>query len=113
MALEQIRAKSTKKSLSGRERQCERGAADLPETHKTSHRAIINWPHLTGINPEPLITAEKMIIVLQEAVFATCMDWMGKKEHGTIFNLDVLIAAFQFGNEHDVKSDSQRDALAD
>lgn len=43
-----------------------------------------------------------MIIIPQEAFFAgtTCLHWVGKKEHGTIFNLDVLIAAFQFGNEH-------------
>lgn len=83
-----------------------RGAADSPETDKTSHPAIINWPHLTGINPGPLITAEEMLIIRQEA-FSFCCSYLHgleeeekKKKRGTILNLDVLIAAFHFGNEH-------------
>lgn len=101
MALEQIRAKSTKKSLSGREQQCERGAADLPWTHRIEPSLIgLIWHALT----QSLLSQQRKWLSYYRKPFfagATCMDWMGgKKEHGTIFNLDVLIAAFQFGNEH-------------
>lgn len=83
--------------------------------NRSSHGVIVNRPHLTGINLGPLITAEEVVIIQQEAfsAVATCMDCEGG-EHGTIFNLDVLIAAFHFENEHLIlRSDSQRGLLRD
>lgn len=60
-----------------------------------------------------------MLIIQQEAFFSVlCLPaWtkeMEKKrnERGTIVNLDVLIAAFHFGNEHlMLRSDSQQGLL--
>lgn len=77
----------------------------MPWKDKTSHQAIINWPHLTVTIPGLLITAEEMLIIqrgtlLMPSLPAKAGGGREKKECGIKVILDVLIAAFHFGNEH-------------
>lgn len=46
-----------------------REAEDLPGTDKTSHQAIINWPHLTGVILGLLIIAKETLIIQQDDFF--------------------------------------------
>lgn len=86
---------------------CGGGTRSRPQTDKTRRRAIINWPLLTGMNPQPLIKAKETI---------TGDDNRRRYLHGLFtssttfnFSLDVLIAAFQFwGTRHSRRGSASR-----
>lgn len=91
---EQTGAKSTKQSLFGRW-----GAADFPwkDKHQIKLSLIgLIWQVLT---PSFLSQQRKGLSYERRNGFEAKKGGE-KNEHGTIFHLDVLIAAFHFGKEH-------------